>query len=88
MATYPFLLYIPTDFQKEFYQFKKLTKESSVSRVIVGLIKDFMNVHTSLHIPTLRKVLELNPGQVEQVQLLLNEFENNGDKKEYQNNFG
>jgi len=82
MASYPFLFYIPVDFQKQFYEFKKLTKESSISRVLITLIKDFMNVHTSLHIPTLRKVLELNPDQVEQVQLLLNEFHNNGVKKE------
>ena len=82
MASYPFLFYIPVDFQKQFYEFKKLTKESSVSRVLITLIKDFMNVHTSLHIPTLRKILELNPDQVEQVQLLLNEFHNNGEKKE------
>lgn len=82
MASYPFLFYIPVDFQKQFYEFKKLTKESSVSRVLITLIKDFMNTHTSLHIPTLRKVLELNPDQVEQVQLLLNEFHNNGVKKE------
>jgi len=85
MASYPFLLYIPTDFQKQFYEFKKLTKESSVSRVIVSLIKDFMNTHTSLHIPTLRKILQLNPDQVKQVQLLLNEFENNGENKENSN---
>ena len=88
MASYPFLFYIPTDFQKEFYEFKKLTKESATSRVLIRLIKDFMNTHTSLHIPTLRKVLELNPEQVEQVQLLLNEFENNGVKKRVSNNFG
>ncbi len=88
MASYPFLFYIPVDFQKQFYEFKKLTKESSVSRVLMGLIKDFMNTHTSLHIPTLRKILELNPEQIEQVQLLLNEFENNGDKKRVSNNFG
>jgi len=85
MASYPFLFYIPVDFQKEFYEFKKLTKESSVSRVLMGLIKDFMNTHTSLHIPTLRKILELNPDQVKQVQLLLDEFENNVENKENSN---
>jgi len=82
MASYPFLFYIPVDFQKQFYEFKKLTKESSVSRVLISLIKDFMNTHTSLHIPTLRKILQLNPEQVGQLQLLLNEFKNNGEKKE------
>ena len=46
-----------------------------------------MNTHTSLHIPTLRKILELNPEQVEQLQLLLDEFHNNGDKKVRSDNF-
>jgi len=86
MGSYPFLFYIPTDFQKEFYEFKKLTKDSATSRVLIKLIKDFMNTHTSLHIPTLRKVLELNPDQVGQLQLLLNEF-NNKEKKVSSNHF-
>ncbi len=86
--SYPFLFYIPIDFNKEFYEFKKLTKDTATNQILVRLIRDFMNVHTSLHIPTLRKVLELNPEQVEQVQLLLNEFENNGVKKRVSHNFG
>lgn len=74
MSHYPFLLYIPDWFQKDFSEFKRVTKKEKTNRVIIRLIKAFMEGQVRLDINVLRIILQQNPTEIERFRKLLDEF--------------
>ena len=68
-----FHVYVPQPFVKDVKEFVVSNGKSS-SRIICSLIERYNNANISIHIPTIRKILQKNPEQIKYLRELLNEF--------------
>lgn len=68
-----FSLYIPKTYEGDIETFVSLNGKSS-SRTICNMVEQFNNANIRLHIPTIRKILQKNPDQVQILRSLLAEF--------------